>query len=182
MSVTFDIEQHEGDFIGTDIVRYDWDNQVDVVIESFDRFDYESAEALANAVWDAYQRIDDETPGGFYFNDYSLNNRRVTDTLAYESVNVSNANAVAIFRAAGLDRFLANGFICGTIAPSELRNALTLLTAIPDTGSDTIVERGEGGAVMYDCGRREGYLNERAAAIIAVCDAAESVGRNVAFA
>jgi hypothetical protein len=105
-------------------------------------------------------------------------------------VNVSNANARLILDALGLEA----GDLTGALdAPGFQARVLTALALAPEDagvpmhqlvpGESTVFGSVvEGGATVIDCGRREGYLQERLAELLAVADAAILAGREVTWA
>lgn len=96
-------------------------------------------------------------------------------------VNVSNHNAVAILEALGIDVDPHN--LYGTIDADDLRGrCLVALALADDSAIAPVTDRVPGQATYVDCGRREGYMSDRLAAILAVAEQAASLGVTVTYA
>jgi hypothetical protein len=92
-------------------------------------------------------------------------------------VNLSNGNAVDLFRSLGLEI----DWDGGAIDPVELGERLTFLAARDDEGAPSIEYVGNGGAQMIHGGRPAGYWAGKADALQAVVDAAVAAGVEVVW-
>ena len=90
------------------------------------------------------------------------------------SLNVSNTNAVDLLVAL----CLPVDSLCGSEDAGAFRDMVLRAIALHD-GGDAIAPstwRGEGGATIIDCGRREGYILEKLQALLKVADSAAEFG------
>lgn len=89
-------------------------------------------------------------------------------------VNVSNANAYALLERLGLDTTV----LLGEATPDDLLGrALVGNVGRDDSGVDAVETPGEwfgGGATMIDCGRRDGYFEDRMTALVALATEAQN--------
>lgn len=89
-------------------------------------------------------------------------------------VNVSNSNGYAIQEALGLVPDYS-----GRIGATELRERC-LVALMSDDGKDLAVPAvesiGEGGATIIDCGRREGYMQDRISSLLEMAQMCENYG------
>lgn len=97
------------------------------------------------------------------------------------SLNVSNTNGLTLLDALGLPIEA-----WGECQPSAIIAACDQVMADTDEGVPTATGPGMLGdavvAVMVDCGRRSGYLQDRARALLDVAVAAQRLGRDVVWA
>jgi hypothetical protein len=98
--------------------------------------------------------------------------------LDHLSVNVSNANACAI-----LDRLGFEAELWGEVAAEDfLGRAMVANVGRFDDGIESSSDRGQGGAVMIDCGLRPGYFDDRLSSLAELASAAAARGLLVGWA
>lgn len=102
------------------------------------------------------------------------------DELADLSVQVSNANAFDLLRFVGIK---AEG--CGTRPAGEVEGACLIALGMRGADEDRALpvraSGGHGQAHMIECGRREGYLRERADQLRELAQAARAGGYSVSW-
>ena len=92
-------------------------------------------------------------------------------------VNVSNGNAAAILERLGLEFDY-----CGTVDASDfLGRALVANVGRDDSGVAPHEERGEGGALLVDCGQSVGYFDSRMAALVTLATVAVERGHGIGW-
>lgn len=105
---------------------------------------------------------------------------RIVEKNPRPELNLANSNAAAFLRAIGVG--FDPVYPAGSIDPREMLNALLILDAIEDPGSDTIVTGGDGHAVFYDVGRTPGQFNHYAEQVRVICERAIEDGCEVQWA
>jgi hypothetical protein len=121
---------------------------------------------------------------------FSASEKRITDQYPNgifawvdgPEVNCSNTNACAVLGLLGYHSIAED--CCGVIDPNELvTHCLTALFGIVeqpaiDASTPATQGVGDGGATWIDCGRRDGYFNERLTAILGVAEFTAKLGPN----
>lgn len=98
------------------------------------------------------------------------------------SVNMSNTNAFRVCQSLGID-LEAEGWCGGMPAVDFLGRILVALAIEPvDAGVPVTVDAGPGRATFVDCGRREGYLQERLGQLRELADWAVANQAEISFA
>lgn len=107
----------------------------------------------------------------------------LTDIPAAEelSVNMSNSNAAVVCAALGID--LDKLGWCGSMPAEDfLGRVLVALAVNPsDAGRPATVDAAPGRATFVDCGRPEGYVEERLGQLRELADWAVANGAEIAF-
>ncbi len=91
-------------------------------------------------------------------------------------LNVSNANAYALLERLGYE-VTDDGIIGDTTPDDMLGRAMVGNVGRDDSGTDPVETPGEwfgGGATMIDCGRRDGYFEDRMTALVALATEAQT--------